>query len=64
MLPCPDREQLERLLADGLYGSEEHAVSVHVQQCGRCQQTLEQLTRGPDGEKSQLSSTGRVEQPA
>ena len=56
MPPCPNREQLERLLADGLNGSEEHAVSVHVQQCGRCQQALEQLTRGPDGEKSQLSS--------
>ena len=55
MLPCPDREQLERLLADGLNGSEEHVVSVHVQQCGRCQQALEQLTRGPDGETSQLS---------
>jgi hypothetical protein len=55
MLPCPNREQLERLLADGLSNSEEHAVSVHVQQCGRCQQELEQLTESLDGEKRQLS---------
>ena len=56
MLPCPDREQLKRLLADGLNGSEEHAVSVHVQQCGRCQQALEELTQSLESEKSQLSS--------
>jgi len=61
MLPCPDREQLERLLADGLNGSEEHAVSVHVQQCGRCQQALEQLTQGPDSEKSQQPSAAPSE---
>ena len=61
MLPCPDREQLERLLADRLNGSEEHTVSVHIQQCGRCQQALEQLTQGPDGEKSQRPSTAPSE---
>ncbi|MFI5461092.1 MAG: protein kinase [Isosphaerales bacterium] len=61
MLPCPDREQLERLLADGLNGSEEHTVSVHIQQCGRCQQALEQLTQGPDGEKSQRPSAAPSE---
>ena len=56
MFPCPEREQLERMLADELTGSEEPAVSAHVQQCGRCQQTLEQLTQSLDGEKSQVSS--------
>ena len=61
MLPCPDREQLERLLADGLNGSEEHTVSVHIQQCGRCQQALEQLTQGPDDEKSRRPSAAPSE---
>jgi hypothetical protein len=51
MPPCPDRDQLERLLADRLSGSEEHAVSVHVQQCGRCQQALEELTRRRDDKR-------------
>jgi WD40 repeat protein len=56
MLACPHREQLERLLADELSGSEEHTVSVHVQQCGRCQQELEQLTQvDVADEKSQPS---------
>jgi WD40 repeat protein len=55
MLPCPDREQLERFLADGLDGSEEHAVTVHVQECSRCQHELEQLTGGVDGERRRLA---------
>src|SRR5262245_30416499 len=58
MLPCPEPEQLERLLADGLDGGEEQAVSVHVQQCERCQQALEQLTENVDGE------VGRPSRPA
>ena len=56
MAPCPHREQLERLLADELSGREEHTVSIHVQQCSRCQQELEQLTHsGAHDDKSLLS---------
>src|SRR5262245_51076212 len=49
MRPCPKPEQLERLLADGLDGDEEQAVTVHVQQCGSCQQILEELTTKDEG---------------
>lgn len=58
MPACPEREQLAKLLADGLNGGDEQTVSVHVQQCGRCQQILEELTQDPECSKSRLSGSG------
>src|SRR5262249_16992772 len=40
--------ELGRWLADGLAGAEAADVEAHVERCARCQQALEQLTRGPD----------------
>lgn len=58
MLPCPEQEQLQQLLADRLSGREEQLVCDHVQQCKRCQQALEQLTENVDGEECRPSSAG------
>src|ERR1700679_3607574 len=41
---CPSREQLERMLADGLSGIEAGAVERHVAGCTHCQLLLEALT--------------------
>jgi Putative zinc-finger len=47
MNDCPAREQLARLLAEGLAGPEAERVEAHVQGCSRCQQILDALA--PDG---------------
>jgi eukaryotic-like serine/threonine-protein kinase len=44
MKPCPDREQLERLLANRLVDTERDELELHVEDCAACQQTLEALT--------------------
>jgi hypothetical protein len=41
---CPSLEQLQRLLADQLSGSEAETLERHVESCAACQQALEQLT--------------------
>ncbi len=48
MTHCPSSEQLQRLLADQLAGSEAEAIEAHVETCAGCQQALEQLTSSPD----------------
>ncbi len=44
MSHCPDRNLLERLLADRLDDAELGGVENHVRDCASCQQTLEELT--------------------
>jgi serine/threonine-protein kinase len=46
---CPDREELERLLAGQLGALEDADLSGHVESCPTCQALLQQLTDpGPD----------------
>jgi serine/threonine-protein kinase len=49
MTRCPEPEQLEQLLADGLTGPEAEGVEAHVEACARCQQALERLTGADAG---------------
>src|SRR5262245_23064578 len=44
---CPTRESLEQLIDDGLADADRLTVEMHVQSCGVCQETLEQITDGP-----------------
>ena len=44
MASCPTREQLERFLADDLSSTTGAAISAHINDCGPCQEKLEQLT--------------------
>jgi tRNA A-37 threonylcarbamoyl transferase component Bud32 len=46
MMACPDRAQLELLLANRLVESARDELEMHVEACGPCQQTLEELTDG------------------
>jgi len=52
MTRCPDRDCLERLLAEGLEDAEREAVVDHVEVCPRCRQALEALaaaaSEGPE----------------
>src|SRR5689334_8460562 len=41
---CPASEQLRQLLEDHLSEADRDPVARHVDQCGRCQERLEQLT--------------------
>ena len=50
MTSCPDRDALERLLADELTGSEVAFIQEHVDRCRSCQQFLEMLTGPPAGQ--------------
>jgi hypothetical protein len=45
---CPARKQLQRLLARQVAGAEAAALERHVQECARCQGTLEELTRNQE----------------
>jgi eukaryotic-like serine/threonine-protein kinase len=50
MSPCPQRDQLERLLAERLSEPERVAVEAHVEGCAACQQALNQMAGGlPEG---------------
>ena len=44
MTTCPDRGQLELLLANRLTDTERDELERHVEDCALCQQTLEALT--------------------
>ena len=44
MMACPDREQLELLLAKGLADTARDELEMHVEDCDACQQVLELLT--------------------
>jgi serine/threonine protein kinase len=55
-MSCPERERLQLLLAGQLGGSALAEVEAHVEGCGRCQLTLEQLTREADWQAGQASS--------
>ncbi len=46
MNPCSTPEELERFLDNQLEGSECQAVEAHIEECDRCQQLLEQMTKG------------------
>ena len=46
MLACPDREQLELLLAKRLAETARDELEMHVEDCDACQQTLDELTDG------------------
>jgi hypothetical protein len=48
MQGCPARERLQRLLARQVEGAEAAALERHVEECARCQQLLEELTRTGD----------------
>jgi WD40 repeat protein/serine/threonine protein kinase/Flp pilus assembly protein TadD len=43
MTGCPTREQLGSFLSGSLAGAEEEAICCHVEECARCQRTLENL---------------------
>src|SRR5689334_4026554 len=45
--PCPDRQQLQRLLSDGLDVSNQSALTEHVGECSACQGELDRLASGP-----------------
>jgi hypothetical protein len=45
MQPCPERRQLEQLLAQHISDAERTALERRVEECGACQQALEELTR-------------------
>ena len=44
MIHCPDREQLELLLANRLADTVRDELELHVEDCDACHQTLEALT--------------------
>ncbi len=46
MMACPDREQLELLLAKRLADTAREELEMHVEDCEACQRTLEDLTDG------------------
>lgn len=48
MADHPQRESLERLLAETLNSEERTFVEAHVEHCDHCQNTLHDLTRGAD----------------
>jgi Tol biopolymer transport system component len=47
MESCPSREQLSRLLAEQLAKPASDVVEAHVEECGRCQDTLTELCGEP-----------------
>ena len=50
MKDCPNRVQLERLLAKGLEDAERDQLELHVEDCAACQHELELLTAAMDSE--------------
>ena len=44
MKQCPDRDQLELLLNNGLVDTARDELELHVEDCALCQQALETLT--------------------
>jgi hypothetical protein len=53
MSHCPPRDSLERLLANGLAGTDRDELEQHVEFCEACQQVLELLTTAADWEMKQ-----------
>src|SRR6516162_9330704 len=45
MISCPTSDRLQLLLSDQLSDGDDSALTAHVQTCGRCQETLGDLTR-------------------
>lgn len=56
--PCPDTEQLRRLLADELPAAEAQAAEAHLEECVHCQEVLEQLTRGANAGSTSPGTIG------
>ena len=66
MMPCPPKDELERLLEGQVDGDEADALSCHVGDCPTCQSALEGLTGGtarpkPDRDSLSASRAGFLE---